>query len=492
MAVSSVQHYYLGRGLAAARSDGSLFGSAAIGFYLSTDTGAISYWDGSAWQNMTAFGLSVAASANAGAARTTLGLAIGTNVQAYNANLTTYAGIAPSANVQTLLGAADFSAFRTSLTVYSTSQVDSAIATAVTGLLDLKGGTDCSANPNYPAASKGDVYAVTVAGKIGGGSGKSVDVGDVYIASADNAGGTEASVGTSWFVLEHNLLGSGIGDVVGPGSATDGRFAAFDGTTGKLIKELTAATATATLNAMVGDSGSGGTKGLAPAPGAGDAAASKFLKADGTWDVPTGSGTVADFTDLGDVPASYSGQTLKAVRVNAGETALEFYTPSGGGSGKYFKCFKPKDNEPPASNYATEDLRNNRPVLEFDTTTQEAAIFTDAIPSSYGGTGLTVEAYYGADTATSGTIGWDIALERSDASGLDTDSDSFATAQTITAATVPGTSGQTLKSSVVIANGSDMDSLAAGELYRVRIRRDVANDTAGGDAQLFALVVRET
>lgn len=36
-------------------------------------------------------------------------------------------------------------------------------------------------------------------------------------------------------------------------------------------------------NAMVGDSGSGGTKGLVPAPSAGDAAAGKFLKADGTF-----------------------------------------------------------------------------------------------------------------------------------------------------------------------------------------------------------------
>jgi hypothetical protein len=35
--------------------------------------------------------------------------------------------------------------------------------------------------------------------------------------------------------------------------------------------------------AMVGDSGAGGTKGAVPAPSAGDAAASKYLKADGTW-----------------------------------------------------------------------------------------------------------------------------------------------------------------------------------------------------------------
>jgi hypothetical protein len=49
---------------------------------------------------------------------------------------------------------------------------------------------------------------VSVAGKIGGASGKSVDVADVYFATADNAGGNEATVGTSWTVLEHNLIGA--------------------------------------------------------------------------------------------------------------------------------------------------------------------------------------------------------------------------------------------------------------------------------------------
>ena len=36
---------------------------------------------------------------------------------------------------------------------------------------------------------------------------------------------------------------------------------------------------------MSGDTGSGGVKGAVPAPSAGDAAAGKFLKADGTWAV---------------------------------------------------------------------------------------------------------------------------------------------------------------------------------------------------------------
>lgn len=86
----------------------------------------------------------------------------------------------------------------------STAQ-QAAIDAAVVGLWDFKGNINCSANPNYPAALKGDTYVVSVAGKIGGASGIDVGVGDVVLALADNAGGTQASVGTSWSVLEVNI-----------------------------------------------------------------------------------------------------------------------------------------------------------------------------------------------------------------------------------------------------------------------------------------------
>lgn len=49
---------------------------------------------------------------------------------------------------------------------------------------------------------------------------------------------------------------------------------------------LTPTQVTSMLNVLVGDSGSGGTKGLVPAPAAGDAAAGKFLKASGAYAVP--------------------------------------------------------------------------------------------------------------------------------------------------------------------------------------------------------------
>lgn len=97
--------------------------------------------------------------------------------------------------------------------------VKAAIAAAVVGLFDPKGSTDCSANPNYPSALKGDVYLVSVAGKIGGASGASVAVGDVFWATADNAGGTQAGVGASWDIIEHNL--PDLAAIATSGSASD-------------------------------------------------------------------------------------------------------------------------------------------------------------------------------------------------------------------------------------------------------------------------------
>lgn len=68
--------------------------------------------------------------------------------------------------------------------------------------LIYKGVIDCSSNPNYPAASAGHVYVVSVAGKIGGGSGTAVQAGDLAICNITAAAGTEAQVGTSWDVIQ--------------------------------------------------------------------------------------------------------------------------------------------------------------------------------------------------------------------------------------------------------------------------------------------------
>jgi hypothetical protein len=89
-------------------------------------------------------------------------------------------------------------------------------------------------------------------------------------------------------------------------------------------EDLTVTQATAMLNAMVGDGGAGGTKGLVPAPGSGDAAALKYLKADGTWAAAflTDGSTITHPAGVLGVPAGGIGTTqLAASAVTRAKTA---------------------------------------------------------------------------------------------------------------------------------------------------------------------------
>lgn len=108
-----------------------------------------------------------------------------------------------------------------------------ALLDAVNGWQIKNVALDCSANPNYPAASAGWAYVVSVAGKIGGASGKTVEVGDIALCLVDSsASGDQATVGANWTILQANLVGA----VVGPSSVTDNSLARWDGITGKLLK----------------------------------------------------------------------------------------------------------------------------------------------------------------------------------------------------------------------------------------------------------------
>lgn len=158
-------------------------------------------------------------------------------------------------------------------------------------------------------------------------------------------------------------------------------------------------------------------------------------------------------------------------------------------SGNTLAQFLAANNEPAGSNYSPRGTRNYRPVVTFDDTTQQQAIFTFIMPQHYTNGGITVKTRWSA-VATTGTVGWDISLERF-TGGQDADADGWATAQTITAATVDATSGVEKITSVNIAHGANMDSIVAGDTARIRIRRDVANDTAVGLAELYGADIVE-
>ena len=49
-----------------------------------------------------------------------------------------------------------------------------------------------------------------------------------------------------------------------------------------------------------------------------------------------------------------------------------------------------------------------------------------------------------------------------------------------------------MKQSINISTGANMDNAAAGDTVRLRLKRDVANDNAVGNAQVVMVRVKET
>ena len=175
-------------------------------------------------------------------------------------------------------------------------------------------------------------------------------------------------------------------------------------------------------------------------------------------------------------------------------------TATGGGTNTILQFF-PKDAEFPSTGFATIDTRNNHPCLDFADSGTETAFFTGFIPQgasfATSGTALTFVLESTATSATSGNIGWNVALERIVAGGIDIDADGFGqpgqgTAQSGSAA-VSGTPGVVSEVTVTFTQAQLPTSLAAGDMIRVRVQRDtsVSGDHAG-DAELLGVYANMT
>lgn len=120
---------------------------------------------------------------SASAARTALGLAIGSDVQAFSSVLSTYAGINPSANVQTLLGSADFAACRSNLGLVIGTNVQ-AYDADLSALAALSG-----TNTIYYRSASNTWSAVTI--------GSNLTFSGGTLSASGGGGGSVTSVGVS-------------------------------------------------------------------------------------------------------------------------------------------------------------------------------------------------------------------------------------------------------------------------------------------------------
>ncbi|GEM_PF-2302889 len=170
--------------------------------------------------------------------------------------------------------------------------------------------------PQIQVDSKGRIVSATQVGVSGGGGGSITSVG--------------LSLPAEFTVSGSPVTGSGSLSASWASQAAGKVMAAPSGSMGTPSFR---ALAQSDLPVMNGDSGSGGAKGAVPAPAAGDAAAGKFLKADGTWAVAAlgnwtaGNGIAITGTEIG-VSAEVAQRITSAASYDfpsiAAQTCAEF------------------------------------------------------------------------------------------------------------------------------------------------------------------------
>jgi hypothetical protein len=156
---------------------------------------------------------------------------------------------------------------------------------------------------------------------------------------------------------------------------------------------------------------------------------------------------------------------------------------------------------PPATLYATPDSRaggstpaENVPVWDFDDTTAEFMDFLCYLSASYAGGGLTIVLPWSATSATTGDVLWQAAIRRVADDAEDVDTAHTYDYNSASADTAPSASGEISYPTIAFTSGADMDSLAAGEVFILRVKRlpTDAADTMAGDAELWLPIVKET
>lgn len=155
----------------------------------------------------------------------------------------------------------------------------------------------------------------------------------------------------------------------------------------------------------------------------------------------------------------------------------------------------------PSTVYATFDTRadgsspvGNLPVYDFDDTTEEYLDLYCRL-EGYAGGGLTISWDWSATSATTGDVRWGAAIRRIADDAEDMDAAHTFDYNEATDTTASAT-GERSRVSITFTDGADMDSLADGESFVLRIRREPgdAADGMAGDAEawIWTLCIKET
>jgi len=144
---------------------------------------------------------------------------------------------------------------------------------------------------------------------------------------------------------------------------------------------------------------------------------------------------------------------------------------------------------------ATPDVRNGVPVWDFDDATDESIEFGLFMPRHYAGGGVTVTVGWMATTATTGTISLDVGFKSITDDADDLDTKAFAAVNNANPTTASAT-GEVDYIAITFTDGADMDSVAAGEYFRLIVTRDgngtTSTDDLAGDMEFVFLEIKET
>lgn len=162
-------------------------------------------------------------------------------------------------------------------------------------------------------------------------------------------------------------------------------------------------------------------------------------------------------------------------------------------SGDTLWVWKAYEGIPFSTSYPTADQRNGTWVLDYDASSKEEACFLGTLPSNYAGGALTLSVRTMATSSTANTFVLGGAIERRHVAGDDFDADSFASEQQSGGVAPSTTSGIKVAATISFSSGANMDSMVAGDDFRLKLARLVADssDTMAGDLEVETLYLTE-